>query len=101
MNRTRPASVRSPSEVCLGRAIARSPSEDSKMAQGLLDSAVSLGRAGVDAASGSPVMGWSEPEAAQLLDVRDPTCSRTETVVGVEPCANVAVGDCARGSGRV
>ena len=63
------------------------------MAQGLLDGAASLGWAGVDAAGVSPVMSCSEPEAAQLLDVRNPACSGTETVVGINPCANVAVGD--------
>ena len=52
------------------------------MAQCLLDGAASLKRAGVDAAGVSPVMSYSELEAAQLLDVRDPTCSGTETVVG-------------------
>ena len=63
------------------------------MAQRLLDGAASLGRAGVDAAGASPVMSGADLEAAQLLDVRYPTCSGTETVVRINPCANVAVGD--------
>jgi len=73
------------------------------MAQGLLDGAASLGRAGVDAVGVSPVMSCAELEAIQLLDVCDPTCSGTEPVVGIHPCANVAVGDWMSGgaSGRV
>ena len=35
----------------------------------------------------------SEVEAAQFLDVRYPTSSGTEAVAGINPCANVAVGD--------
>ena len=70
------------------------------MAQGLFDGAASIGRAGVDAAGVSPVMCCSKVEAAQLLDVRYPACSGTETVVGINPGANVAVGDRMSGGAR-
>ena len=63
------------------------------MAQRLLDGTASLGRAGVDAAGVSPIMNCADFEAAQFLDVRYPTCSGTEAVAGIYPCANVGVGD--------
>ena len=63
------------------------------MAQCLLDGTASLARTGVDTGGITPVMSCSELETAQLLDVRYPTCSGTEAVVGINPCANVAVGD--------
>jgi len=73
------------------------------MAQCLLDGTASLGRTGVDTGGITPVMSCSELETAQLLDVRYPTCSGTEAVVGIDPCANVAVGDGMSGgtSGRI
>src|SRR5215471_7265096 len=58
------------------------------MAQCLLDGTASLGRTGVDTGGITPVMSCSELEAAQLLDVRYPTCSGTEAVVGINPCAS-------------
>jgi len=66
------------------------------MAQCVLDGTASLGRTGVDTGGNTPVMSCSELEAAQLLDVRYPTCSGTEAVVGINPCANVAVSDVER-----
>ena len=63
------------------------------MAQSLLDGTASLGRAGVDAARVSPIMSCADLEGAQFLDVRYPTCSGTEAVAGINPCANVPVGD--------
>src|SRR5215831_8787030 len=53
---------------CLRGAIASPPSEDSKMAQCLLDGTASLERTGVDTGGITPVMSCSEFEAAQLLD---------------------------------
>jgi len=73
--------------------IASPQSEDPKMAQRLLEGAASLGRAGVDAAGVSPIMSCAAFEAAQFLDVRYPTCSGTEAGAGINPCANVTVGD--------
>ena len=86
-----------PSCYACWQAMASPPSENPKVAQRFLDGIASLGRAGVDAAGVAPVMSGSELEAAQFLDVRDPTCSGTETVVRINPGANIAVGDWMRG----